>query len=115
MKENQRKYNQAHYANNSEILKEKARARRAAIKQQKTFSDLLKEFADNVQLAEANYLQSVVTETGIDVYRLAEVYKQLRAKMRLTDHQRLHIANNAPVKKLLRQRLNQTREVKELL
>ncbi|UOE82170.1 hypothetical protein LTQ03_15685 [Vibrio splendidus] len=114
-KTKRKEYNQAHYEQNSDELKEKARLRRVEAKQEKTFAELLKEFADNIQIAETNYLQTVVDESGISPYKLAEIYKKLRVDMKLTEHQRLHIHNNAPVKKLLRQRLEQQQQVSELL
>ncbi|MEZ9319495.1 hypothetical protein AB4161_03810 [Vibrio sp. 10N.286.51.E5] len=114
-KTKRKEYNQAHYEKNSDELKEKARLRRVEAKQEKTFSELLKEFANNIQLAETNYLQTVIDETAISPYKLSVIYKKLREDMKLSEHQRLHIHNNIPLKKLLRQRLEQQQQVSELL
>ena len=114
-KETIKKYNQTHYEKNSEQLKENARVRRVELKKQKTFGELLKEFADNIQLAETNYLQSVVEETGVNPYKLANIYKKLRLDMDLSEQTRLDIHNNIPLKKALRQRLGQEHQVSELL
>ncbi|PMO04344.1 hypothetical protein BCT19_01280 [Vibrio splendidus] len=105
-------YNKQYYDKNKDALKERTRVRR---RKQKTFNELLNEFANNIQLAETAYLESVVERTKLSALEVVSVYKKLCTDMKLTEHQRLHIHNNIPVKKLLNQRLQAKYEIGDLL
>ncbi|MEZ8168153.1 hypothetical protein A152_0012615 [Vibrio tasmaniensis 1F-187] len=115
MTKSKKEENKAHYEKNRDVLIEKARLRRVEAKKEKTFAELMKEFADNIQLAETRYLESVIETTQLTPLQVATIYKQMRDDLKLTDHQRLHIHNNAPVKKLLRQRLKREHQIGELI
>lgn len=107
--------NKKHYEKNSDVLKEKARERRAQAKKIKTFGELMKELADNTQLAETKFLEQVVQKTGLNELTVATAYKKMRSDLKLTEHQRTHIHNNIAAKKALLERLTREHELGDLL
>ena len=112
---NKKKQNQEHYEQNKDKLKEKARQRYVEAKKLKRFSELLKEFATQVQLSETKFIEQIVEQTKMTPIVVVSIYKKLREDLNLTENQRRHIHNNIPAKKALLARLQEQHEVKDLL
>lgn len=107
--------NQKNYERNKEARKEKARQRYVEAKKNKTFAELMKEFANQVQLSESRFMEQVIAQTGLKPIEVVTVYKKLREDLNLTENQRLHIHNNIPAKKALNERLTREHKIGDLL